>query len=185
MKSITKLVLLGAGVLLIASCVNIPSATRGVLVAKQACEINALAEERSAMIKSISTVNNLIPFQKETVSEQRDTILLEKLKRYSGEVEASYRFVTSSCNSLNLCMEENHYDESKCMGSRQSWSESHQRFNQLAIAIKELETHHHGHGGHGGPHKTKKATLPPSDCRAVNCKVQGAVFSTGCCYDGD
>jgi hypothetical protein len=161
-------------------CVNIPSAPRGVLVAKQACEINALAEERDAMVKSISTVNNIIPYQKESTEDHRYTILAEKLRRYSGEVEASYRFVTASCNSYNLCMEENHYDEQRCAGTRQAWSDSHSKFNELAIAIND-DTGKWYNEHHRGPHHGKRRR----ECDRSECNVQGGVFSTQCCYDGD
>lgn len=165
--------ILAAGVLI--GCVNVPSAPRGVLIAKQACEINALAEERKAMVNSISAANNLYPRQYQRTEEQRYTILQEKLKAYSGEVEASYRFVTANCNSYNLCMEQNRFDETRCSESRKAWTDSHAKFNELAIAINDA-TKPWGHKKPGHHH---------GGCKRSDCNVQGGVFATGCCYDGD
>jgi hypothetical protein len=181
-----KLIGLGLGLLLsataLAACktdtAQYPGPGTSVAVAKQVCEINALAEERDAIVTSISSPE----YGRETdTKDHRSTILREKLDHYSAEVEASYRFVTANCNSYNLCMAKNNYDESACVDARHAWTESHEKFNNLAIAIKELDDgyghgHGHGHGHDGHGHH--------GDCRA-DCSVQGGVFATGCCYDGD
>jgi len=152
-----------------------PGAT--VAVAKQVCEINALAEERDALVTTINSPE----YGRETeTKDHRTTILREKLDHYSAEVEASYRFVTANCNSYNVCMAKNHYNEDSCTDARHAWTESHEKFNNLAIAIKELDQPAYGHGHHGhGHHDHGK------DCDHRDCNVQGGVFSTGCCYDGD
>lgn len=161
---------------------------RSVLVAKQACEIDALAMEKNEMNKTLTVVTDRVGKHVERGSAQRYTILQQKLQQYSGEVEASYRFVTANCNSYNLCMAENRFDERMCMGTRSAWQQSHERFNQLAIELKEIEHWPVEVIVERVPEKQPChhcRPRPPSDCRAVNCNVQGAVFSTGCCYDGD
>lgn len=166
------LVLTAAGIAGCKTTTATSTPATSVAVAKQACEINALAEERDAMV---STINTAAPEQGASAQDHRWTILKEKLRPYSAEVEASYRFVTANCNSYNLCMDMNGYNEHACADSRRAWVESHAKFNELSIAISDVK---HGHGGHGG-HK------PGGDCHRSDCNVQGGVFATGCCHDGD
>ena len=148
-----------------------------IAIAKQACEINALAEERDAFIKSFNSDDLDVPSPTE-MTDRRKTILNEKLRRYSAEVEASYRFVVGACNSYNLCMENNAYREDACDQSRKAWVSSHEKFNQLTARLAEIrrgsywEGRGHGHGGGWDGGKCK-------------CSSEGGGFSTGCCDDGD
>lgn len=148
-----------------------------VAIAKQACEITALAEERDVLI---SAIDSDIPEAGAIQTEHKWTIVKDKLYQYRAEVDASYRFVTASCNSYNLCMENNRYNEHACEKTRQGWVESHEKFNELAISInkhkpwREHRGRRHG-GGHGGY---------GDDCRRSNCGSLGG-YSQDCCYDGD
>lgn len=144
-----------------------------VAVARQACVIDALAEERDALLKSIE--GETVEYDGLSTTEHRWTILKEKLIAYRAEVEASYRFVTANCNSYNLCMEANNYNEQACAQTRMAWETSHTKFNELAIAINNAKRPGHGHG-HGGS---------SDGCHPTNCGTQGGVFSQGCCHDGD
>jgi tRNA A37 threonylcarbamoyltransferase TsaD len=152
-----------------------PVAATPVAVARQACVIDALAEERDALLKSIDG-ETLESDGGVSTTEHRWTILKEKLIAYRAEVEASYRFVTANCNSYNLCMEANNYNEQACAQTRMAWETSHTKFNELAISINRRSKHGH-HGGHGGK--------GGDGCHPSNCGTQGGVFSQGCCYDGD
>jgi hypothetical protein len=143
-----------------------------VAVARQACVIDALAEERDALIKSIDDPSDETDGL--STSEHRWTILKDKLMPYRAEVEASYRFVTANCNSYNLCMEANNYNEQACAQTRTAWETSHDKFNELAIAINNAKRPKRGHGGGKG-----------DGCHPANCGTQGGIFSQGCCYDGD
>jgi len=152
-----------------------PSPQQPIAIAKQACEINALAEEREAFMKSVYSDDPGAPPASET-SERRKTILSEKLRRYSAEVEASYRFVVGACNSYNLCMENNGYREEACDQSRKAWVASHEKFNELTARLAEIRRGSYGGGhGHGGGGWGDKC----------DCTNQGGVFSGGCCDDGD
>jgi hypothetical protein len=142
-----------------------------VAVAKQACEITALAEERDVMISSIDSD---APEEGAVQTEHRWTIARDKLLAYRAEVDASYRFVTASCNSYNLCMENNGYNESACEKTRQAWVDSHDKFNELAISIDKHKPWRKHHGGQGGG----------DDCKRSNCGTLGG-YSNDCCYDGD
>lgn len=165
-----------AGVLVLAACKHEPY-TEGpvgpspVAIAKQVCEITALAEERDVLIDSIDAD---YPEAGGTSKEHRWTILKDKLREYRAEVEASYRFVTANCNSYNLCMENNGYNESACAGTRQAWVESQEKFNRLAMALngKPWRRHHKPGHGHGGCYS------------GSNCGSFGG-YSGDCCYDGD
>jgi len=146
---------------------DIPPVASPVTIAKQACEINALAEEREAVITSLSADDPSIP---PGMTDRRKTILSEKLRRYSAEVEASYRFVTAACNSYNLCMENNGYNEQACDQSRKAWVASHEKFNDLTARLASIRR-----GGYYGRH---------SGGPYGKCTTQGGVFSAGC-DDGD
>lgn len=162
---------------------------QSVEVAKEVCEINALAEEHRTLTTRIGSIERGGP------TEMRDeswTILMEKLQKYRAEIDATYRFVTSNCTSYNLCMQSHRYREMECVGSRNAWTDSQAKFNQLALDLAKLErpVHPEGPGSRRPPRgkcPSDCGTQPPAprDCRAVKCDVQGAIFSTGCCYDGD
>jgi hypothetical protein len=143
-----------------------------VAVAKQVCEIAALAEERDTLIESIDAD---YPDSGGTGKEHRWTILKDKLREYRAEVEASYRFVTQACNSYNLCMEHNGYEEQSCAQTREAWIKSHEKFNHLAIALsgKPWRRHRRHHGGNHDGY-----------CDGDHCSSLGG-YSQDCCYDGD
>lgn len=175
---------LGVGLLALAACKTtypedetLAATPTPVAVAKQACEISALAEERDTLIDAMDAD---YPEAGGASKEHRWTILKDKLRDYRAEVEASYRFVTQSCNSYNLCMENNHYEEQACSQTRQAWVDSQTKFNHLAIALNGKpwrRRHHGGHygGGHGGD---------GDGCHPSNCSSLGG-YSQDCCYDGD
>ena len=153
---------------------TVATPTPAIAIAKQACEINALAEERDAVIKSMSADDPSVPPE---MTDRRKTILSDKLRRYSAEVEASYRFVTAACNSYNLCMENNLYNESACDQSRKAWVSSHEKFNELTARLAQIRRGNYWSGrGHGGGW---------GDGDKCKCSTQGGVFSGGCCDDGD
>lgn len=146
-----------------------------VSIAKQACEITGLAEERDVMM---STIDSDYPESGGTQTEHRWTIMKDKLLQYRAEVEASYRFVTASCNSYNLCMENNGYNEQACSQTRQGWVDSQEKFNELAISLnKRPWRHHKGKGGHGGGYGYDDR------CKKSDCTFGG--YRGDCCYDGD
>lgn len=165
-----------AGLLALAGCKTAKdpataSVATPVAVAKQACEITALAEERDVMITAIDSD---APETGATTKEHRWTIVREKLREYRAEVDASYRFVTANCNSYNLCMENNGYNEQACAQTRQAWVDSQEKFNELSVAINKGKPWRHPR--HGGKNR---------ECHPSNCGTQGGIFSEGCCYDGD
>ncbi len=147
------------------------AAITSVDIAKPACEIDTLAEEHKSFMRRVGTIESGVT---EETDEAR-TILLAKLLSFRAEVDAGYRFVTASCNNYNMCMQAHGFEEQFCTDSRRTWSSSHERFNELAVRLAELERHpRHGRGKHRG-HRTPKGC----DCS------QGDIFDAGCCYDGD
>jgi len=176
LKSLAFALGFAAGALVLVGCkhteVKANPTPTSVAIAKQACEINALAEERDAII---TTLNSGDADQGTNLSDKRHTILSEKLRRYSAEVEASYRFVTANCNAYNLCMEKNYYSESACTQSRIAWVESHQKFNELAKSLAHIRR---GRDYDGPPRGG------PGPGRGCRCTSQGG-FSVDCCDDGD
>ena len=171
-KSAVAYTCLALGAIALLGCKHVESkngaaAQTNVAIAKQACEINALAEERDALISSFETKD---PDKAPYSSDRRRTILSEKLQKYSAEVEASYRFVTANCNSYNLCMENTGYSEAACDRSRLAWIESHAKFNALAERLASMRRESGGGGAGNG-----------RNC-GEECRTQGGVFSTDCCH---
>ncbi|MDZ4868084.1 MAG: hypothetical protein SGI91_12245 [Alphaproteobacteria bacterium] len=150
-----------------------------VSIAKQACEITGLAEERDVMM---STINEDYPGEPGPTTEHRWTIMKDKLLEYRAEVEASYRFVTASCNSYNLCMENNGYNEQACSQTRQAWVSSQEKFNHLAMSLNSRPWRHHGdkgrhRKGHDGGYGYDDR------CKKNDCSFGG--YRGDCCYDND
>jgi hypothetical protein len=148
-----------------------PPGPSPVTVAKQVCEISALAEERDTLIEAMDAD---YPEATSTAKEHRWTILKDKLRDYRAEIDASYRFVTASCNSYSLCMENNGYQETSCTQTRQAWVDSQEKFNRLAVSLngKPWRKHRGRHGGRG------------DGCYGGGCDSLGG-YSQDCCYDGD
>jgi hypothetical protein len=189
MKQITTVFIVTFfGAIALAACRTgpepVPHLQSSVEIAKQACEIHALAEEHQTMMTRVGAIEAGAPT---TISDSGETILMEKLKQYRADIDATYRFVTSNCNNYNLCMQMNHYREIECASSRAAWTTSHERFNQLALELAKLEVPPHGQPPHH-PHHPCAGThckAPRNDCNANKCGDSIGLFSTGCCYDGD
>ncbi len=159
--------------------------TQSVEIAREVCVVTTLAEEHRTLKTRIGSLESGAPTN---LRDESWTILMEKLRQFRAEIDVTYRFVTSNCTTYNLCMQAHHYTEADCAGSRIAWTDSYTKFNQLALELAKLEQHpKQGPGNPPGKPTCSQncGKVPPSDCRAVNCNVQGAVFSTGCCYDGD
>ena len=166
-NALTTISLAAAAALALAAC----HATDGgggpppptVYIAKQACEIDALAKEHDVVISKFTME-----------SDASHTIVSEKMKEYRGEIDASYRFVVENCNNYNMCMQAHNFHEPACDSSRAAWAESHTKFNELAAGLAQLEVARPGHGhghGHHNPHPDKDGC----DCDEV--------FTTGCCNE--
>ncbi len=149
--------------------VDPPVRVTSVEVAKQACEVDTLAKEHNSMMSRVGMIENGATREE----DKARTILMAKLLSFRAEVDAGYRFVTASCNNYNMCMQAHEFKEFGCEESRAAWTSSHDRFNELAVKLAELERHHH-HGRRGHHRKPKGC-----DCS------QGDIFDAGCCYDGD
>jgi hypothetical protein len=161
-----------------------PRAARSVEIAKEVCEVNALAEEHRSVMTRVDTLEGGIP---ERERDERWTILMQKLRDYRAEIDGAYRFVTANCKTYNMCMLTHHYEEGRCEGSRDAWMESHQRYNDLAIRLAELERRHHH--WKKGPRPTScgfgcpPAPPPPGPCDDYDCDPMGSMFSSNCCRD--
>lgn len=175
----SSLVLVLAAALAIAACNQTTGggpprmAQTSTEVAGEVCEINALAEEHHAMTSRIGSIESGAPTD---YNDESWTILLEKLKNYRAEIDATYRFVAMNCKAYNMCMQANKYVETACSQSRGEWSKSHDKFNQLALDLAQLEV-----PPHHPPHKPcGPGCKPPVSTCGSGCNVQGGVFSTGC-----
>lgn len=145
-------------------------------VAHDACEVNAIAEEHKSLTQRVEKLE-IETSERET--DERWTILLEKLKQYRAEVDASYRFVTSSCRNYNMCLQANGFDDYRCRDLRQAWSQSQVQFNDLAVKLAQIEK------PVVAPNPTPRDGGTKDRCRsgrcpADNCNVEGSVFTTSC-----
>ena len=158
---------------------GVPPPEQSVQTAKQACEVNALAEEHYELLKTYMTLrDDPVMNKSQDSTDERWTILSEKLEKYRGEIEASYRFVTSNCLTYNMCMAQNQYNEHACVESRQAWEESNRRFNELAIALNNLKKSQlsTSHGNGCGD----SSCTPKPVCDPKACEYPGSVFSNCC-----
>jgi len=145
-----------------------------VEIAKNVCEVTALAQEHRTLTTRIGNIENGAPTN---YTDEAWTILREKLSKYRAEIDATYRFVTSNCTSYNLCMQMHNYSEQACASSRVEWTRSNERFNELSVELAKIDV----------PNKTKRKDPDRNrddHCRS-RCNLQGSVFSTSCCKDPD
>ena len=103
----------------------------------QSCNVDALAEEKNSYLASTNNSRWYLS-QNEVYGENTRTILTQKLNRYEAEIEASYRFVTQSCNVYMRCLERNGHNELQCKRSGNQWQASQIRFSQLSRDIREI-----------------------------------------------
>ena len=169
-RFVTTMLFAGVGALSLSACNQGHHAAAppppAIYVAKQACEIDALAKERDTFLERVGHGHVI----KDT--EKTSTILESKLRRYRAEIEASYRFVTSNCNNYNLCMQANGFNENSCTQSRVAWTTSHQKFNDLAEDLNKRKW--------DGP----ELPYPPPGGHDP-CRCDGPFATGDCCYDGD
>lgn len=65
------------------------------------------------------------------------TAQVELVRTLETDVDASYRFATSACQSYAVCMYQNHYNENACQAGRMEWNTAQMRFEGLSARIAD------------------------------------------------
>ena len=66
------------------------------------------------------------------------TEALEMVSAFEVDLDASYRFATSSCRILNRCLEAHDFNEAECGDSLISWRQSQRGFHELSVRLAEI-----------------------------------------------
>lgn len=78
---------------------------------------------------------------RETVTERPygpQTETVELLNAFASDLDAAYRFATSSCQSYQMCMQNQGYTESACVNSADQWRDSRREFTGLSTRLAEI-----------------------------------------------
>lgn len=78
---------------------------------------------------------------RETVTERPygpQTETVELVHAFASDLDAAYRFATSSCQSYQMCMQHQGYQEAACMSSAQQWQDARRDFTALSGRLAEI-----------------------------------------------
>ena len=131
-----------------------------VEAAQRICSIDALTTARDEMRTVIRNVafedydDDFFydePNQSRTTSERIEsrsavtarpygpqTEAVELVRSFETDLDAAYRFATSSCQAYAMCMHQQAYEEYACNESRLQWRESQVNFNRLSERLAEI-----------------------------------------------
>jgi hypothetical protein len=145
----------------------------------QVCEVSTLAEQRLAMLDEAHSYRETIAQAQYGSDTNLQTQVIELVAAFETDLDASYRFATTSCRTYNICLQENRFGENTCMQTAAMWRDSQTRFHELSAMLAEVRERiarscgdcstgrrHHGRGGHA-------ANDSRGDARV------GSIFSSG------
>lgn len=175
--------------------------------AERVCSIDSLTQARNEWRSEIRDAggygrrNEIRIETEEQVSERPygpQTATLEMIHAFETDLDAAYRFATSSCQAYSVCMDQQRYDEYACSASAQRWSEAQARFEAMSgqlgrirLAIAETCTGCRGyrgyrdHDGYRDRHEgyPRRSRYSRRDRHGYCDGVLGDVFTTGECRD--
>lgn len=96
------------------------------------CEVETLAQQRLDMLSELHGYRAAIRATPAYHSNVADTETQELFAAFETDLDASYRFATSSCRTYNRCLEENRFHEGACQDSAAMWREGQDRFHGLS-----------------------------------------------------
>lgn len=177
-------------------------ADRSADTAERVCSIDSLTQARDEWRSEIRDAGSYgrggeVRIEtEERVSERpygRQTATVEMIRAFETDLDAAYRFATSSCQAYSVCMDQQGYDEYACQGSAQRWSEAQARFESMSgrlgeirLVIAETCTDCRGYRGYRG-YRDHRDGYPRRDRRYWRDRsdycdgVLGDVFTTGEC----
>lgn len=107
------------------------------------------------------------------------TAQVELVRTLETDVDASYRFATSACQSYAVCMYQNRYDENACNAGRAEWNNAQVRFEGLSARIADTRVEL-ARLARPGYHPGHHAPRPSSGNPACSDRM-GGIFSTAGC----
>lgn len=184
-------------------------ADEGAETASQVCSIDSLTQAREEMYSEIERAG--IYRARETgrrevreVESERpygpQTETVELVHAFENDLDAAYRFATSSCQSYQMCMQHNGYNEQACLTSGERWQDAQRDFSSLSARLAEirLEITQTCHGcvrvpaPYHRPYRGHRRSRHYDGCRDGYCErdryyeddcdsVLGDVFTTSTC----
>lgn len=183
------------------------SAEQSADTAERVCSIDSLTQARNEWRSEIRDAGsygrrNEVRTEAETQVSERpygpQTETIEMIHAFETDLDAAYRFATSSCQAHSVCMDQQGYDEYACGASAQRWSEAQARFEamsgrlgEIRLEIAETCTSCRGYRGYRAQsgYRDHHDVYPRRDRysrrdRNAYCDgVLGDVFTTGECRD--
>ncbi|MGJ3232024.1 MAG: hypothetical protein ACFE0P_09510 [Oceanicaulis sp.] len=188
-------------------------AEEGAETAQAVCSIDSLTTARNEMRTEVERAGVATGYygygrdydsrerariqSRETVTERPygpQTETVELIHAFSSDLDAAYRFATSSCQSYQMCMQNQGYTESACMNSADQWRDARREFSSLSarlaeirLAITEIQDEPHYPYRHPYPsrHPRYRDRCHDGYCdryREEECdSVLGDVFTTSTC----
>lgn len=213
--------------LILASCVadpykdpyygNLPPAEQSAEVAQQVCSIDSLTQAREEMYSEIERVGYDRGYYwwdrdydmretgrrevREAESERPygpQTETVELIHAFENDLDASYRFATSSCQTYQMCMQSHGYNEQACLTTGERWQDAQRDFSRLSARLAEIRLEItqtcHGcvrvPGPYHRPYRPQHRPRYHDSCRDGYCyrdryddcdSVLGDVFTTSTC----
>ncbi|TGY87927.1 hypothetical protein E5163_13530 [Marinicauda algicola] len=124
--------------------------------AQQICSIDSLTEARNEMRSEIERAGYDRGYYygpdydsrerarietRESVSERPygpQTETVELVHAFAADLDAAYRFATSSCQAYQMCMQNQGYEEAACMSTAQQWQDARRDFTALSGRLAEI-----------------------------------------------
>ena len=145
----------------------------------QVCEVSTLAEQRLAMLDEAHSYRETIAQAQYGSDTNLQTQVIELVAAFETDLDASYRFATTSCRTYNICLQENGFGENTCRQTAEMWRDSQTRFHELSAMLAEVRERiarscgdcstgraHHGRGHHASNNGRGDARV-------------GSIFSSG------
>lgn len=132
-------------------------AEEGAETAQAICSIDSLTEARNEMRSEIERAGYDRGYSyygrdydsreqarietRETVTERPygpQTETVELVHAFESDLDAAYRFATSSCQAYQMCMQHQGYQETACMSTAQQWQDARRDFTALSGRLAEI-----------------------------------------------
>jgi len=182
LKPIYTVSVLTTVALALSGCASTDEA-QAVSISERLCSIDSLRAERNESVRSAYGLANLTYdfFDPDGEETERDgDVIVENapfgdgseitrlIRAYELDLDAAYRFASTSCQAYTMCMQMNANTESNCNMSLDNWQNAQERFVDTSNNLGEIresisrqhlrnqadddyEPDHHG-GGHSHDH---------------------------------
>ena len=136
---------------------------QSISTSERLCSIDSLRAQRDDQIRSARGLSDMavglvnesdlgllgIDIYGERTLQSGETVVTEPpfgpgteitrlIRTFETDLDASYRFASSSCQAYAMCMQGNRYDESRCSGTRESWVAAQTNFAETSADLAEI-----------------------------------------------